>query len=108
MRIAKWIDDKLREHYRKELFAERQPVIHSAPARCQKFKAKQILSKEEIEMMSYPKYGNEYKAVLFRNLYQDILPTVVSYKIQPLYDERYEDSYLLETSLEVVVRENEE
>jgi len=110
MKIPKWIDDKLREHYRKELFAEIQPIIVSNPARCQTFKAKQILSKEEAEMVLYPKSEceHEYKAILFKNLYRDIFPMVVSYKINPLYDERCEDSYLLETSLEVIIRENEE
>ena len=106
MKIPKWIDDKLREHYRKELFVERQPVIVSSPARCQTFKAKQVLSSEEVKLMHYPE-GKEYKATLLRNLYSDILPMVVSCKIQPLYDERYRDSYLLETSLEVVMREIE-
>lgn len=108
MKIPKWINDKLREHYRKELFAEIRPIIVSNPARCQTFKAKQVLTPEEVKAMSCPEYGNEYKATLLRNLYNDILPTVVSYKIEPLYDGRYEDTYLLETSLEVVVRESEQ
>lgn len=103
MRIPKWIDDKLREHYRKELFGEITPVIVSNPARCQTFKAKQVLTLGEVKGLYYP----EYKETLLRNLYRDIIPKIVSYKIEPLYDGRVEHNYLLETSLEVVVRESE-
>lgn len=106
MKIPKWIDDKLREHYRKELFSEITPVIVSNPARCQTFKAKQVLSYEEVKPISCAD-GNEYMETLLRNLYRDIIPKVVSYKIEPLYDGRCECNYLLETSLEVIVRESE-